>query len=100
VDSIEVLGVQDAATFVQDEVDLSRGKHVTIWVTALPENADINNVEVTLSGNRVPVTYAGGTQVNAEVPENAAGTTAELRVGISGVHSSAVPLRVTRSDPE
>jgi hypothetical protein len=96
-DPIDITAVQDATTYAQDQVDLSRGKHVSIWVTSLPENADRNNVRVTIDGNRVPVSFAHGTQVNAEVPEDLPVSTAQLRVGIADVESRPVALRITRS---
>ena len=99
-DSIGITAVQDAATYARDEIDLSRGKHVSIWVTSLPENADRGNVRVTVDGNRVPVSFAQGTQVNAELPDDLPVSTAELRVGIADVESRPVALRITRSVPE
>ena len=97
VQSIDIKGVQDAATYAGDEVDLSRGRHVCIWVTPLPESADRNNVRVTINGARVPVTFVNGTQVNAELPDDLPVSTRELRVSIGDVESRAVPLRITRS---
>jgi tRNA (mo5U34)-methyltransferase len=98
--SIEVTGVQDAATYTDDQVDLSQGRHITIWVTPLPENADRNNVHVTINGARVPTTFAQGTQVNAELPDDLPASTVELRVSIAEAESRPVALRITRSARE
>jgi tRNA (mo5U34)-methyltransferase len=95
-ESIDIAGVQDAVTSAQNEVDLSRGRHLTVWVTRLPDNADRNNVRVTLNGTGMTVTYVGGAQINVELPDDLPNTTAELRVSLADVESASVPLRITR----
>jgi tRNA (mo5U34)-methyltransferase len=47
-----------------------RGNSIVLWMDGLPENVDVNNTRVTLSGRRLLVTHAAGGQVNATVPED------------------------------
>lgn len=95
--SVEITSLQDAVTYQSDEVDLARGRHATVWVAGLPENADRGNVRVMLGETPLRVTYVGGTQINVEIPEDAAGTTAELRVAVGGAVSPPALLRIRDS---
>jgi tRNA (mo5U34)-methyltransferase len=94
-DSIEIFGVQDAVTYASGEVDLTRGDHVTIWVRGLPENADCANARVMFGDIPLRVAYAKGAQINAQVPQDAAGTRGRLTVAVGNVVSQPAALKIS-----
>jgi tRNA (mo5U34)-methyltransferase len=94
IDAIDITSVQDGTTWAANEVDLARGRHLSIWVTSLPDNADVNNVRVTFRDLPLRVTYAKGTQINAEIPNDTAAGDGELRVTIGQAQSSPAALHV------
>jgi hypothetical protein len=75
VDKIEIQGVKDGTTWVNNQFDLSRGDVLSVWVSGLPDNVDINNLLVSLNGTRLTVTYIeaareGMRQINVQAPKD------------------------------
>ena len=68
MDELRIKSIAENETWLDGSVH--RGNSVVLWIDGLPENVDVNNTRVTLSGRRLRVTYAGNGQVNATVPED------------------------------
>jgi hypothetical protein len=72
--SLRIESVRDGATWNPDEIDLSRGTTLAIWVEDLPEGTDRGNLRVTVDGHSVEVGYleapnpSGKRQINVAVP--------------------------------
>jgi hypothetical protein len=49
-DPIELAGLRDGQSWVQNELDLGQGRTIALWVTGLPANVDRNNLHVFLTG--------------------------------------------------
>jgi tRNA (mo5U34)-methyltransferase len=101
---VAIAGIADAHTWKPNELDLNAGDVVAIWVKGLPENADINNVKVSL-GSAFPgstlltVDYVGPAegstrQVNARVPEPSPLGRVELRVETPGGHGDHTHIEI------
>jgi hypothetical protein len=65
----EIVKVFDGVTWRENEVSLSEGGFLTLWVTGLPEGADLISTELYAGVQRVPLTYVGeevpARQINA-----------------------------------
>ena len=84
---IRIESVSDGTTWEKNQLDLSRGDAVSLWVSGLPENADCHNVCVSLNGRRLAVSYvepAGekARQVNVQLPQGCAAGTATISVSV------------------
>ena len=96
---IEIRAICDGKTWNQNELDLSKGNVISMWIAGLPDNADINNVRGFLDDRRIPVSFieranaAQARQVNASIPPSSAGAR-QVTVSVAGIASAAVPLRV------
>ena len=81
-----------------NELNLSRGNVLSVWVACLPENADRANVRATLAGQRLSVVYIEvevgkpARQINLQVLEGA--PVGELPLEVNG--SAPVPIQVFR----
>jgi tRNA (mo5U34)-methyltransferase len=94
-----IAGIRDGATWAADALDLSSGRMLALWCAGLPENADRNNVHVTLNGTaRCPIQFISPVgeirQINVEVPQRftAGSADAVVRVGTSA--SAPVQIRL------
>ena len=89
-------GVLDGTTWKPDVLDLQYGCGLAIWCSGLPENADRNNVHVSLNGRRCPVEFIAPPgekrQINVRVPETITAGSAEVGIGIG--EYSAAPARI------
>jgi tRNA (mo5U34)-methyltransferase len=100
VGAIELSGLRDGKTWIRDQVQLSKGRSISLWVTGLPENADRNNIHVYLAGRRLKITYlekpAEGQprQINADIPEDVSPGLAQIGVAIANVRSQAAELLI------
>ncbi len=81
---IKITAIADGTTWQPNSLDLKRGNVLVLWVAGLPENADRANLRVILAGQRLPVVFAGGGQVNAEVPDDAPSGRFEVEVEMTG----------------
>lgn len=95
---LEIAAVSDGTTWNPGVLDLSKGNVLTVWVTGLPENADRANLRVLLGGERLPVLFAAGGQVNAQVPDEAPSGRFEVEIEIGGVRTAPMAIRVTRQE--
>jgi tRNA (mo5U34)-methyltransferase len=100
VSRIEVRGVRDARTGIENQLDLSRGKWLSLWIEGLPENADRNNLGVFAAGRRLRVTYIepprdGARQINIEFPEDSPPGSHEVRVAIGDRRGDPVSVIVS-----
>lgn len=66
---LAITAIAENETWVPNQA--MRGKSMAVWVHGLPENVDVNNVRVTLAGQRLRVTHAAAGQINAAIPEDA-----------------------------
>jgi len=93
---IKITAVADGTTWQPNSLDLRRGNVLVLWVVGLPENADRANVRVLLGGQRLPVVFAGGGQVNAEVPDDAPSGCFEVEVEMNGgVRSAPMAIEIS-----
>jgi hypothetical protein len=91
-------GASDGATWKPNELSLSRGNVLSVWVTGLPENADDVSTRALLGGEPVRVLYIepaaeAGTrprQMNVHIPDDAPLLELELEVN----RSSPVSIRI------
>jgi hypothetical protein len=93
-----ITGASDGTTWRPNELNLSRGNVLSVWVACLPENADRANVRATLAGQRLSVVYIEvevgkpARQINLQVLEGA--PVGELALEVNG--SAPVPIQVFR----
>jgi tRNA (mo5U34)-methyltransferase len=98
---VRIQGVCDGTTWVKEQLDLSRGDALSLWLSGLPDNADGNNLRVTLDGRRLPVTFLeppGGSarQVNAQVPSDCATGVSSIGVALGGIFRDRAEIEVRR----
>jgi tRNA (mo5U34)-methyltransferase len=86
VEKLEITSIVENDTWVTGQV--ARGKSMALWVAGLSENADVNNLRVTLDEQPLRVTYAARGQVNATIPENIDAGERIVRVESGGVSAS------------
>lgn len=83
---LSLKSVQDGTTWIPNQIDFTKGDTLSIWVTGLPENADRNNIRVSLGDWRLEVTYIESglaesrSQINLKVPEEIGPGPWELRL--------------------
>lgn len=86
--SIFIQGVCDGATWKPGQLDLSAGDVLAIWIGGMPENADSNNIRVSLNGEGCTILYVAeatddeARQVNVRIPSNLDPGLAILRVSL------------------
>ncbi len=96
---VEIAGAQDGATWKPGELDLARGRVISLWVPNLPDNADGANLRVELGGERLKVEwiepYPGGAtrQINVSVPDDTPEGVMDLRIN----GGTAVTFRLSRA---
>ncbi|HYM13047.1 MAG TPA: IPT/TIG domain-containing protein [Bryobacterales bacterium] len=102
---IAAAGVVNAATFLPAPVspgqlvtifgnNLATGKATAVAVgNQLP--VSLGTTSVTIGGTAAPLIYVSPTQINAQVPYEVSGTTAQVVVTVSLVASQAVVVNVT-----
>jgi tRNA (mo5U34)-methyltransferase len=97
-----IRGVRDGVTWKPDEVDLSAGDRLALWVSGLPENADRHNTCAMVDGEPAEVVWVErgreepARQVNVCVPETIAAGSAKVWLEIGAGRSEPVRVRVRR----
>jgi tRNA (mo5U34)-methyltransferase len=90
----------DAKTWKPNELDLSHGNFISLWVAGLPDNADKYNLRVFVNGKRIAVTFVergGGSamrQVNAAIPGQLPAGEAEVTLALGASASAPAGLRL------
>ncbi len=97
---LEITGLADGTTWTADQLDLRHGGALSVWVAGLPENADRNNIHVTLNGTRLPLEFVAppGTearQLNVRVPPDAPLGPATVEVSVAHALSRPRPRTLT-----
>ena len=78
-DEIRITTVADGATWKPDEIDLSVGTTLALWITGLPESADRRCIHAKVDGKTVEVSYVEAPregearQVNIVMPKHGGG---------------------------
>jgi hypothetical protein len=96
---LAITGIADGTTWRPDELDLSAGNSLSVWIKGLPENADRNNLQVLLNGLRLQVLHiepprdSEPRQVNVRAADFGPGT-AELTVRIGRGASDILALKL------
>ena len=100
VGNIAIVGVAYGCTWKANEVDLSTGDIIAMWVEGLPGNSDVNNVRVFLNDTLVSTVYVGSahlnrtTQVNIQAPRTQPAGIAQVRVEMLDIRSASVQIEV------
>jgi tRNA (mo5U34)-methyltransferase len=100
VGTIAIVGIADGCTWKTNELDLSTGDIIAMWVEGLPGNSDVNNVRVVLNDTLVSTVYVGPvhlngtTQVNIQAPRTQPAGIAQVRVEMLGICSASVQIEV------
>ena len=96
--ALHVKGACDGAKYSFGRAELQSG-WITLWVSGLPVNADLNNVRVYLGTARLTPDYlqaepdsSGYRQVNARLPRTIEPGSADLVVRFGDVESNAFPF--------
>lgn len=94
---VRIEGVGDGTTWVKNQLERSRGDVLSLWVRGLPENVDCANLNVSLDGGRLQITYIEGDkaearQINVKVPREI--PTGLARISVSVGPSSGVSTAV------
>jgi hypothetical protein len=89
---LRIEGVSDGTTWEKNKFDQARGDVLSLWTRGLPENADCGNLNVTLDGRRLIVTYLEAPkmdglteearQINVKVPRNCPVGAAKVAVAV------------------
>ncbi len=98
---LEIAGVRDAVTSIVNRLDLSRGRHLSLWIGGLPPNADRNNVHIFVDGHKAIISYfalyaEGLRQVNVQISRNVSAGTAMLTLQLA--HNAAEPVAIEIAD--
>lgn len=99
-DSLTVAGLCDGRTWKPNEVRLEPDGVIALWVVGLPPNADLNNTEVILGGQRLPVEHVASpaagqpTQINARVPADFPAGQNSIQVRVANTVSAPIDLMV------
>jgi len=96
VETIKLIGVCDAVTWKAGEA----GELLSCWVEGLPENADLQNVRLSIGERRLKNLWLGGAdkgirQINASLPAGCA--SGEFVVECGGVRSNGLAVVTDRS---
>jgi hypothetical protein len=102
-DAIELTGIRDSQTWIDNQLDMRKSNAICLWVAGLPDNADRNNVRVYVDGRGLSVTFvekAGGSarQLNVEVPKDIAPGMTKLGVAVGDRRTEAVDLLILASN--
>jgi tRNA (mo5U34)-methyltransferase len=91
-------GIQDGATWRPNELDLSRGRVVSMWFSGLPANVDKNNLRVFAGEERASVLFieekTGKRQVNLQLSERVPPGVIKLRLELGEARLDVGELRV------
>jgi hypothetical protein len=97
---LSINGASDGQTWKANEIDLRSNCILSLWIAGLPENADLNNFDVTLGGRRLTITHISAPesvesrQVNVEVPADFPGGETKLYVRVGDTVSDAIAVTV------
>ena len=95
---IELTGLCDGTTWVKNELDRSKGRSISVWVSGLAENADRGNIRVYLAGRRLPISYVETRtddqprQLNADVPEDVEAGPTQIGVAVGDARTQAAEI--------
>lgn len=95
---LKIAAVSDGCTWKANELDLSTGDVIAMWVEGLPENSDVNNVKVFLGDTPLSTVYVGpvdlnsATQINVQAPKALPASTARIRIEMPGRCSAGVQI--------
>jgi tRNA (mo5U34)-methyltransferase len=98
--SVAIRSLCDGKTWKPDEIDLSQGDSIAMWVAGLPENADKSNVRVFLDGKRIATLFVErpnekeARQVNAALPSGVPPGVREATLSVGATVSDPARLRV------
>jgi tRNA (mo5U34)-methyltransferase len=98
-EAIRITAVADGATWKADEVDLSKGTTLAIWVAGLPESADRMSLRAAVDRRAVDISYveaqgdSESRQVNLILPADKPGGEALVEIGM-GAASAECRVRV------
>ena len=99
VSRLRLRGIKDGATWKVNELDLSKGSVLSVWLSGLPEHADRANIRATLGNVPLDVLYVEPlkTERPASLWERLRGTPRQLNLGLpSGCQlTPEMPLLVT-----
>ncbi len=91
-------GIQDGVTWRPNELDLSRGRVVSMWLSGLPANADKGNLRVFAGEERASVLFiedkTGKRQVNVQLTEHVPVGVVKLRLELGDARLDCGELRV------
>jgi tRNA (mo5U34)-methyltransferase len=96
---LRITAAVDGATWKDNEVDLSRGNIVAVWVSGIPDNADHRCVRAKVDRRPAEITYIGpagvgdSRQVNVVVPSDG-GTEYAVEIAFGGAKASYQIRRV------
>ena len=99
-----IAGVRDGLTWVSNQISLTPGAVLSVWIEGLPENADRNNVRMYLGEARLELKYVApaksqeARQINATVPPETQSGTADLTVIVGEQRSAPVQLEIQGTD--
>jgi tRNA (mo5U34)-methyltransferase len=86
-----IVSAKDGTTFEPDAFDRTQGNEVALWLTGIPESADLDILHAKVNGLLAPIRYlqppAEIRQLNVEIPRHLTG---ELEIRISMAHANAV----------
>jgi len=97
---VSITGICDGISWQPEHVQLRGPGVVSVWVSGLPENADVHNVRIELSGTPLqlehlsPIGEASLRQINAKVPNWIGCGEHKLIVSLGDVRSEAVRVQV------
>jgi tRNA (mo5U34)-methyltransferase len=96
----KIAGITDGATWRKNELDLSRGRTLVLWMKGLPEHADKANVRVLLNGAPLAIEHVAPgvvVQINASVPQDIAPGKAGVVIEFGNRHAGPAKVRLLRS---
>ena len=99
--NLTIQGVCDGTAWAKNQIDLSRGDVLSLWIAGLPENADRSNLRVELAGRRLTVTHIespGGAarQVNVQVPNDVPVGSHFVKVAIGLAQTGQAAVEIIR----
>ena len=96
---IRITGVCDGKTWARSELNLNSGETLSLWIEGLPDNADANNLGVSLDGHRLRIIHIEAPrteprQVNVQVPTAVPSGTSSIEAVLGNQRSQAVEVRI------
>jgi tRNA (mo5U34)-methyltransferase len=98
---IAIARIADGSTRSPNQLDLSAGTTLNVWVDGLPQNADRANVQVVVGKQQVPVTHVErdgeketSRQVTVEIPTSLLPGPTPVSVMVGSVESDPVDVAV------